>query len=183
MTIYKTKESWFDNTIPEPNTGCWLWIHSVNNKGYGRLLFNGTVKLAHRVSHELFKGKIPDGLIVRHICHNPLCCNPNHLLTGTAKDNADDMVKAGRHPKTFLGVPKTEEHKQKIKNSLNSFYADPKNKENPRFKKRKISFDDVKQIKELADKGVCAEQIKEQYGFKSASSIYRILKGQVWNYA
>jgi len=30
------------------------------------------------------------------MCHNRLCCNPAHLAPGTAKDNAQDAVEAGR---------------------------------------------------------------------------------------
>ena len=29
-------------------------------------------------------------MIVRHKCHNPKCCNPEHLQIGTHKDNWND---------------------------------------------------------------------------------------------
>lgn len=32
-----------------------------------------------------------------HSCDNKLCCNPNHLFLGTAKDNSEDMLSKGRH--------------------------------------------------------------------------------------
>lgn len=34
--------------------------------------------------------------VVRHTCDVPLCCNPNHLLSGTVKENNDDKMVKGR---------------------------------------------------------------------------------------
>lgn len=33
---------------------------------------------------------IPEGLVIRHMCHTPRCCNPQHLQCGTNADNYDD---------------------------------------------------------------------------------------------
>lgn len=71
---------------------CWDWDARSNPKGYGR--FRG--EMAHRIAYELIKGDIPAGLIVRHRCDNPKCCNPNHLDTGTHIDNMRDAVERGR---------------------------------------------------------------------------------------
>lgn len=35
-------------------------------------------------------------MIIRHTCDNRLCVNPDHLITGTFKDNAMDAVERGR---------------------------------------------------------------------------------------
>ena len=51
---------------------------------------------AHRFSYQVFHGKIPDGLVVRHKCDTPLCVNPYHLQTGTVADNVMDRVIRGR---------------------------------------------------------------------------------------
>jgi hypothetical protein len=44
----------------------------------------------------IFKGCIPDGMLVLHKCDNPRCCNPEHLFLGTSQDNQDDKVSKGR---------------------------------------------------------------------------------------
>lgn len=79
---------------------CWPWMaaRTRNEWGlcYGSMRVAGRTWRAHRLAFELGNGPIPDGLVVRHLCHNTLCCNPGHLATGTHKDNSRDMVDAGR---------------------------------------------------------------------------------------
>lgn len=61
--------------MPEPNTGCWLWLGPSKGYGYGG---HGS-DYAHRVSYRLFKGPIPDGLTIDHLCSQRSCVNPAHL--------------------------------------------------------------------------------------------------------
>ena len=89
-------------SIPEPNSGCWLWLGRLYN-GYGKLRVGHLKVAAHRLAWELVNGPIPEGLIVRHKCDVPCCINPAHLKVGTHSDNTADRVERGRsfHP---LGV-------------------------------------------------------------------------------
>ena len=80
--------------IPEPNSGCWLWIGRVDECDYGH--YGGAVR-AHRYSYERAVGPIPKGLHVCHKCDTPSCVNPDHLFLGTAQDNTNDKVAKGRH--------------------------------------------------------------------------------------
>lgn len=86
------------NGIPEPTTGCSLWLGPLSNNGYGHFRYDNRDLLAHRVAYELAKGPIPDGLFVCHRCDFPPCVNPDHLFPGTHQDNMDDMAAKDRRP-------------------------------------------------------------------------------------
>ena len=83
--------------LPEPNSGCWLWIGTYDHWGYGVLNVGPKKRKAHQISHELFKGP-SRGLHVLHQCDLPCCVNPDHLYLGTDQDNANDRVRRGRQP-------------------------------------------------------------------------------------
>jgi hypothetical protein len=73
--------------------GCWIW-QKFSQYGYGKmyvgLVGDGTRRCvsAHRASHEAFKGPIPDGYHVDHLCRKTLCVNPEHLQAVTPRLNA-----------------------------------------------------------------------------------------------
>lgn len=85
---------------------CWEWLKSTNKKGYGYFQINALPAFpAHRVSYELYKGEIPEGMCVCHSCDNPKCVNPDHLWLGTIKENNLDRDKKGRNAQ-----PRGEKH-------------------------------------------------------------------------
>lgn len=74
-------------SIPEPNTGCWLWLGAVNKGGYGTISIGGRTALAHRVSFELARGRAAGALVVDHRCRVRHCVNPDHLRAITGREN------------------------------------------------------------------------------------------------
>jgi len=93
-----TQEEFFNQTIPEPNSGCWFWMKSTARDGYGLVsIGHGKRVIAHRFSWELHNGQpIPDKMLVCHRCDIPNCVNPDHLFLGDHSDNFVDAVKKSR---------------------------------------------------------------------------------------
>lgn len=81
-----------DKFIPEPNSGCWLWIASRDRQGYGRFslsryLTASRQQQAHRVSYLIYRGELTPDLVIDHLCRNTSCVNPDHLELVTRKVN------------------------------------------------------------------------------------------------
>jgi hypothetical protein len=89
-------------SMPEPNSGCWLWLGQLSYLGYGQIMLSpGQRKTkAHRAAWEAFRGPIGK-LHVLHRCDNRCCVNPDHLFLGTRSDNMLDMYSKGRHRTDF----------------------------------------------------------------------------------
>lgn len=73
-------ERFWEKCIPEPMSGCWLWVASYSRDGYGAFRFDGQMRRAHAVAYRVLVGPVPDGLELDHrVCRNTACCNPAHL--------------------------------------------------------------------------------------------------------
>lgn len=69
------------------HNSCWLWNGYVGENGYGYIGDGGSVRLAHRWAYEWFRGPIPDGLHIDHLCRTRRCVNPYHLEAVTQAEN------------------------------------------------------------------------------------------------
>lgn len=87
----------YDRSIPEPNTGCWLWLGAVSLNGYGVIRKDGKAQRAHRASYFAATGvQLSSGIDVCHRCDTRCCVNADHLFPGTRKDNMRDCANKGR---------------------------------------------------------------------------------------
>ena len=73
--------------MPEPMSGCWLWIGATTDNGYGKITVNMKRLYAHRVSYERSRGPIPGGMHIDHLCRTRCCVNPDHMEVVTPKEN------------------------------------------------------------------------------------------------
>lgn len=76
----------------DKTSDCWNWTASCDGKGYGQFVYKGKLSRAHRVSYMLFKGEIPEGLDLDHLCRNIKCVNPEHLEAVTRSVNLQRAI-------------------------------------------------------------------------------------------
>jgi hypothetical protein len=94
-----TIERFESYVIPEPNSGCHLWMGATVPDGYGSFYwpFDGRYSLkAHRAAWIIYVGPLQDEIQVLHHCDNPPCVNVDHLFCGTNADNVADRCAKGR---------------------------------------------------------------------------------------
>jgi len=93
----------FFSKINVADSGCWEWQAFRMPRGYGQFCDgpSGEKRMyyAHRVSHEWFKGQIPEGMDVDHLCFNTCCVNPAHLEAVTPNENVARFARTITHCK------------------------------------------------------------------------------------
>ena len=69
-------------------SGCWVWTARCDKNGYARFWAeNKAHDFGHRFAYRHFKGPIPEGLEIDHLCRVPSCVNPAHLEAVTGREN------------------------------------------------------------------------------------------------
>ena len=83
MLLNDTLPDRFWNKVRKTDT-CWLWTAGCNGAGYPKFQeilggVSGAHQYAHRLVYTAFKGSIPNGLEIDHLCRVRHCVNPDHL--------------------------------------------------------------------------------------------------------
>lgn len=96
-----------DRIQPQAN-GCWWYPSVVNQRGYAATRIGWPVTKGasiHRLSWIYYKGDIPEGMVIDHLCHDVntceggttcehrRCVNPDHLQLVTAPVNNAKTVR------------------------------------------------------------------------------------------
>lgn len=66
---------------------CLVWQAYKDRDGYGTFYFRKKGRRAHRVAYYMYRGDIPEGYVIDHICKNPACVSIEHLRCITSKEN------------------------------------------------------------------------------------------------
>lgn len=78
--------------------GCHICTsHKTREGRYPKCVRNKKIWKISRLKYLEHKGEIPKGLIIRHTCDNRMCINPDHLILGTHKQNAEDRKLRNRN--------------------------------------------------------------------------------------
>lgn len=86
VPVQRTPVERFHEKYNVEASGCWMWFGPTRS-GYGEFSIGKRKVRAHRFAYETFRGAIPAGLVIDHLCRQPRCVNPGHLQPVTRGEN------------------------------------------------------------------------------------------------
>lgn len=96
----KTREQFWRKVLVAGPDDCWEWMGGSLSNGYGKVWWGGKEVTTHRlVAAWRLERDLASDEVVRHLCDNPGCVNPNHLKVGTQGENMADRDAKGRNTK------------------------------------------------------------------------------------
>ncbi|WP_146200288.1 hypothetical protein [Kocuria rosea] len=79
-----------DRSIVTPS-GCWEWDGARDQNNYGKLTIGGKSHFSHRLAAWAELDMTEGEPVMHHICANPPCCNPAHLMPTSQRENLAEM--------------------------------------------------------------------------------------------
>lgn len=64
--------------VPEPNSGCWLWLAALQSFGYGVIRIGRVARYAAHLTYEASCGPVAEDLELKNLCGARCCINPAH---------------------------------------------------------------------------------------------------------
>lgn len=163
-------------------TGC-LEFNAPKTRGYPRVNLGNETFAAHRIAYFLYYDADPEEMLVRHLCHNPNCCNPIHLTLGTHWDNSQDMVNANRSQKGekhwTRRMPERFEQLKQRASQMGAERAQTHNGE--KHPTTKLTAEKVRAIKAHSNLGASNKDLAAAFGV-THSNISAIVLGKSWKH-
>lgn len=94
-----------NKTIFDSECGCWLFIGSQKDRGYGQIKVDtyGRPEEVHKVAAYFFLGyRGYTQVNHKRECLNKNCWNPDHLYVGSQSQNMRDMMAMGTGKNQFV---------------------------------------------------------------------------------
>lgn len=85
INFYDYDPQWLMTKVDTLTSACWLWAGSMYHNGYGKYGRKGI--MAHRIFYTLFRGHVPEDMVLDHLCKVRRCVNPAHLEIVTLAEN------------------------------------------------------------------------------------------------
>lgn len=148
----------------DAKNGCWEWRGRTAND-YGSFKRDGVSYYTHRLSYRMRHGVIPKPQ-VNHHCDNRTCVNPDHLYSGTQRENMQDAY--ARNPNTRKGLIPYQGQP----------FPHPKGE---KCHKSKLDREGVVRIKERLNEGEQPHEIAEDYPVHR-DTISKINTGVNWSH-
>jgi len=86
----------FSAKVRISDNGCWEWTGCRNRRGYGVISVNRKLVRAHRLLYQLCVDVPAGKKHIHHLCGNPACVKPHHLVAVSPEDHASQLTTTSR---------------------------------------------------------------------------------------
>lgn len=86
------------------------WTAQIDRHGYGRFNLRPRTTSAHRAAWLIYRGEIPEGTEIDHLCRNTRCVNPDHLEPVAPQVNVERSIGTPQASHCKRGHERTDEN-------------------------------------------------------------------------